>query len=202
MGLAGHVTERRTALERLGSPGRSAEREASSSREDQGNSGGLGPSSANVDGGRTLAVSRMVRIARLFLVLVIALGLCSCSAATSARDCCAAGEPGHDCGEVVDGGCALTTSESAKNVFKNLPQFGAIIGEARTTRDVEHVFRHLEKYHGIDRRLASDRLHDIKSKNGLPNDTDLIFDMTGNVYSPTTLELLGSMTQGGAKLVR
>lgn len=79
---------------------------------------------------------------------------------------------------------------------------GAIVAEVRTTRDVEQVFRHLEKYHGIDRRLASERLHDIKFKNGLPNDMDLIFDMTGNVYSPTRLELLGSLTQGGAKLVR
>jgi len=147
-----------------------------------------------------------LRIIRLFLLLVVSLvpllGVCSCSAATGARACCPTGESDDDCGDATRGRCESATSEKVKNAFKNLPQLGAIVGEARTTRDVEQVFRHLEKYHGIDRRIASERLHDIKSKNGLPNDTDLIFDMTGNVYSPTTLELLGSMTQGGAKFVR
>jgi len=125
----------------------------------------------------------------------------SCSAATSARTCCVPGNLDEDC-DYATNTCEPATSEKIKNAVKNLPQLGAIIAEARTTRDVEQVFRHLEKYHGIDRWLASDRLHDIKLKNGLPNDTDLIFAMIGNVYSPTTLELLGSMTEGGAKLIR
>lgn len=125
----------------------------------------------------------------------------SCSAAASARNCCAPGNLDEDC-DYAANACESGSSEKLKNAVENLPQLGAIIAEARTTRDVEQVFRHLEKYHGIDRRLASERLHDMKSKNGLPNDVDLIFDMTGNVYSPTTLELLGSLTQGGAKLIR
>jgi len=89
----------------------------------------------------------------------------SCSAASSARTCCTAGGASEDCDDASDA-CDPGTSEKVKNAAKNLPQLGAIIAEARTTRDVEQVFRHLEKYHGIDRRLASDRLHDIKFKNG------------------------------------
>jgi hypothetical protein len=139
------------------------------------------------------------------LLLMLAIGsmllIGSSCAAASVRTCCTPGEPHEDCDDATEA-CEPGASEKVKNAVKNLPQLGTIIAEARTTRDVEQVFRHLEKYHGIDRRLASERLHDIKSKNGLPNDTDLIFDMTGNVYSPTTLELLGSMTQGGAKLIR
>jgi hypothetical protein len=57
----------------------------------------------------------------------------------------------------------------------------------------------LERFHGIDQHLASERLHTMKSKLGYHPDDNVIFDLTGNVYDPRTLELLGSLTEGGAK---
>lgn len=57
----------------------------------------------------------------------------------------------------------------------------------------------LERFHGIRQTLASDRLHEIKSKLGYTADTNLVFDFTGNVYDPGTLEWVGSLTEGGAK---
>lgn len=64
------------------------------------------------------------------------------------------------------------------------------------TRNIEQVYKHLEKYHGISKYLASERLHALKAALGLPADYDLIFDLTGNVYD-TVGNLLGSLTQGG-----
>jgi hypothetical protein len=128
-------------------------------------------------------------------------GAWSCSSTASARRCCPSSGSDEDCAEVADT-CDAGDESSIKNVFKNARHFGAIVSEARTTRDVDLVFRHLEKYHGIDPRLASERLHQIKARNGLPGNADLIFDMTGNVYSPNTLESLGSLTEEGAKIIR
>ena len=64
---------------------------------------------------------------------------------------------------------------------------------------VEEIFRRLDKYHGIDKNLASDRLHAIKKALGYAPDDDLLFDLTGNVFDPRTREWIGSLTQGGAK---
>jgi hypothetical protein len=61
------------------------------------------------------------------------------------------------------------------------------------------AFARLERFHGIKPELASDRLHDIKSKLGYSANTNLVFDFTGNVYDPDTLEWVGSLTEGGAK---
>jgi hypothetical protein len=61
------------------------------------------------------------------------------------------------------------------------------------------IFGRLERFHGINPELASDRLHAIKAKSGLAAGDNVIFDLTGNVYDPTTLEWLGTMTEGGAK---
>jgi hypothetical protein len=44
--------------------------------------------------------------------------------------------------------------------------------------------------------------HKIKQENGLGGADNVILDYTGNVYSPKTLELLGSLTEGGAKVPR
>jgi hypothetical protein len=63
----------------------------------------------------------------------------------------------------------------------------------------QQVFLHLERFHGIAPALASERLHIIKEKLGYKADDNVIFDFTGNVFDPRTLELLGSMTEGGAK---
>jgi hypothetical protein len=70
---------------------------------------------------------------------------------------------------------------------------------ARFTSDEALIFRNLDKYHGIDSILASDRLHLIKDQNGLGAADNVIFDMTGNVYHPVTGENLGTLTMGGAR---
>ena len=73
---------------------------------------------------------------------------------------------------------------------------------ARILTESSDVFKHLEKYNGIDPRLASDRLHEIKKASGRGGADNVIFDMTGNVYDPITKEWLGSLTQGGAQAVK
>jgi hypothetical protein len=70
--------------------------------------------------------------------------------------------------------------------------------KARYTTDVELVFERLTRFHGIERNLASDRLHQIKRLHGLGSDEEVIFDYTGNVYDQLTADHLGSLTQGGA----
>jgi hypothetical protein len=64
---------------------------------------------------------------------------------------------------------------------------------------VTEIYRRLELYHGIDPNLASKRLHEIKADAAYAADADLLFDMTGNVYDPDTLEWVGSLTMGGGK---
>lgn len=68
-----------------------------------------------------------------------------------------------------------------------------------STTNVEQVFNNLQRNHGIDRNLASERLHAIKRSAGMRGADNVLFDRTGNVYSPTTREWLGSLTQGGAR---
>ena len=48
------------------------------------------------------------------------------------------------------------------------------------------VFNHLEKYHGVDRFIASEQLHAIKQATGRGGRDNLIFDWTGGVYDPIT----------------
>lgn len=67
------------------------------------------------------------------------------------------------------------------------------------TATIHEVYRRLAKYHGIDVNLASDRLHDLKQREGRSPADDLVFDLTGNVYDPVTLEWLGSLTEGGKR---
>ena len=50
------------------------------------------------------------------------------------------------------------------------------------TFPIDHLYRHLEKYHGILAHVASTRLHQIKEDNRLSADFDLLFDITGNVF--------------------
>jgi hypothetical protein len=66
-----------------------------------------------------------------------------------------------------------------------------------STYPIDHVYRHLEKYHGIATHVASNRLHRIKEENGLPADFDLLFDITGNVFRSDDRMYLGSLTAGG-----
>lgn len=65
------------------------------------------------------------------------------------------------------------------------------------TYPISHVYKHLEKYHGIVTHVASNRLHRIKEENGLPPDFDLLFDITGNIYRSDDRSYLGSLTAGG-----
>ncbi len=73
--------------------------------------------------------------------------------------------------------------------------------KTKTFRDVQDAFKRLEKYHGIDPILASERLHDIKKFAGLGPADNALIDFTGNVYDPVTLERLGSLTEGGARRI-
>jgi RHS repeat-associated protein len=69
---------------------------------------------------------------------------------------------------------------------------------ARIFHSSDDAFRHLQRNHGIEPRLASERLHKIKADHGLGG-RDVLIDRTGNVYHPVSKELLGSLTQGGAR---
>ena len=63
----------------------------------------------------------------------------------------------------------------------------------------KELYRRLEKFHGISPALAGDRLHALKGHFGRSADDNVLFDLTGNIYDPDTLEWLGSLTAGGAK---
>ncbi|KJS02307.1 MAG: hypothetical protein VR68_03225 [Peptococcaceae bacterium BRH_c4a] len=73
---------------------------------------------------------------------------------------------------------------------------------ARVLENPQEVYRRLEQYHGIDPKVASERLHQIKANAVRGADDNVLFDMTGNVYDPVTREWLGSLTEGGAKFIR
>lgn len=72
----------------------------------------------------------------------------------------------------------------------------------RTFTNEQAAFQHLEKYHGINPKLASERLHDIKRAAGRGPADNVAIDRTGNVFNPKSGEWLGSLTQGGAKPIR
>jgi hypothetical protein len=72
---------------------------------------------------------------------------------------------------------------------------------ARTTSFRELCIR-LQKYHGIGPHVVTARLHRIKYDYGIPPNESLIFDLTGNVYLPKTLEWIGCLTQGGTSTMR
>jgi len=67
----------------------------------------------------------------------------------------------------------------------------------RQTDDFDLVAEHLKEHHKIDKQTASDRLHDIKQDYGLRGDENVILDYTGNVFFPTGLDPIGSLTIGG-----
>jgi hypothetical protein len=60
------------------------------------------------------------------------------------------------------------------------------------------IYKRLERYHGIRPELAGERLHEIKAKSGYGAADNVIFDLSGGVYDPNTLEWIGSLTEGGA----
>jgi hypothetical protein len=75
----------------------------------------------------------------------------------------------------------------------------------QTAEGVQELYRHLDRYHGIDPIDASECLHEIKAENGYGADDNVAFDRTGNVYAPKgahdpdTREWLGSLTERGAR---
>lgn len=71
----------------------------------------------------------------------------------------------------------------------------------QTTSDFGYLVEHLRQYHGIGRVVASHRLHLIKLDTGRRGDDNVVFDLTGNVYDPTSSEYLGSLTYGGKEEV-
>jgi hypothetical protein len=71
----------------------------------------------------------------------------------------------------------------------------------RTTTRFETVAQHLASYHGIDKALASKRLHALKAFRGLAGNHNVLFDFTGGVHLDVGghLEYVGTLTTGGAK---
>src|SRR5262249_10578277 len=64
---------------------------------------------------------------------------------------------------------------AAKNPYLPLP------ARARVYTDAEEAFSHLERYHGIDPELASERLHAIKDAVGKRGADNVLFGRTGGV---------------------
>lgn len=56
------------------------------------------------------------------------------------------------------------------------------------------AYKHLQKYHGIDPNVASNRLHKIKQQAGLGAADDVVIGRTGDVYNGKTGEFLGQLT--------
>jgi len=79
------------------------------------------------------------------------------------------------------------------------PKPGELPFNARSTASFRDTTSRLERFHGIDRRLASERLHAIKGASGLGPADNVLFDRTGSVFDPFTREPLGSLTEGGAR---
>jgi len=87
---------------------------------------------------------------------------------------------------------ARTCSGSDAGSIRMLPE------NARRASGADEVFRRLQQFNGIDPILASERLHQIKHAAGLGPAENVVFDLSGGVYDPYTLEFLGSLTEGGA----
>jgi hypothetical protein len=58
----------------------------------------------------------------------------------------------------------------------------------------QKAFRHLERFCGLEPKVASNRLHKIKARAQLSATDDVIIGRTGDVYNATTGEHLGSLT--------
>ncbi|GGJ53410.1 hypothetical protein GCM10008938_44290 [Deinococcus roseus] len=94
----------------------------------------------------------------------------------------------HNCPDADD-------IDQVQNLFNLSPDAKLFRGE----KSMQDLFKRLEKYNGIPPELASKRLHAIKQKSGLGGADNVTVDATGNVFDSKSGELLGSLTQGGAK---
>jgi hypothetical protein len=54
----------------------------------------------------------------------------------------------------------------------------------RTERGLRWLFKRLEEYHGVSEIEASDRLHEIKERCGIPADVHPPMDRRGTIFSP------------------
>ena len=52
----------------------------------------------------------------------------------------------------------------------------------------------MRRYHGVDPKAASNRLHTIKFNHGMGGVDNVIFDLTGNVYNQLG-EWIGTSTR-------
>jgi hypothetical protein len=62
----------------------------------------------------------------------------------------------------------------------------------------ERCFAHLERWHGIDRYTASDRLHCIKQRAGVGPAENVVFGHTGDVFLEANREHLGMLSDRAA----
>ena len=60
---------------------------------------------------------------------------------------------------------------------------------------IDVVFKHLERHNGVEPHVASDRLHEIKSRENLGGADNVVVDLTGNVFHPVTGEHIGMLTR-------
>lgn len=73
------------------------------------------------------------------------------------------------------------------------------VGGFSLTPDFDEIVAHLARHCGISRELASERLHAIKRAFNRGGAENVMFGYSGDVFDPTTGELLGSLTLGGAR---
>ena len=95
---------------------------------------------------------------------------------------------------------------TARQEMRANPDRGSISIPGRKNFDGEtgpaEAFAHLKKYHSIDPRVASNRLHKLKTAGGLGAADNVVIGRTGDVYNPINGERLGSLTDktlGGGK---
>jgi hypothetical protein len=56
------------------------------------------------------------------------------------------------------------------------------------------AYQHLERFHGVDPVVASNRLHKLKKAGGLGAADDVVIGRTGDVYNAANGQRLGSLT--------
>ena len=64
------------------------------------------------------------------------------------------------------------------------------------------AYEHLEKFHGLDPKVASNRLHVLKKQGGLRASDDVAIGRTGDVFNERTGERLGSLTDPHLGVIR
>jgi hypothetical protein len=62
----------------------------------------------------------------------------------------------------------------------------------------KRAYGHLERFHGIGRLTATQRLHRIKERSGLGATDNVAIGRTGDVYDEINGERLGSLTDPAA----